>query len=304
MNPKRIDRYVASLDSMEGKKVVVTGANSGLGLECTKHLLKKGAHVVMACRNPERMEKAKAEVLAEMPQAQISTLVFDQGSLASVDESYERLVAQHPDFDAIVLNAGVFRPGKNLWYAPGVPLTSGTNFVSLLYLVTLLDKFLADTTKPRKVVIQGSAASYFSFYTTKERCMLNNSLSLMKQYNFSKLGSECVFKHFQQAPHNPLVKYLLSEPGACKTGVFRYSSPFYRFWVWFFTLCIHFNSRDGALPMTKLVTQANVPDGEYLTPRIFFHMRGLPGRRRFPRRFKVEKIISDGYEIIDYLKNI
>ena len=302
MNRKRVDRYLAALPAMSGKKVIITGANSGLGFECCRHLLGKGAHVVMACRNQEKMAAAAQNLQSEFPAGQISTLIFDMGSLEAVEASVERIRQEQADFDVIIFNAGVFRPGKDLWYTPGVPLTSGTNFVALLHAVTLLNDFIAGTDQARKVIIQGSAASYFSPYKGMEKSLLDNNRPLMKQYNCSKLGSECVFRHFQQAPHAANVRFGLCEPGACQTGVFRYSSPLYKLAVWFFTTCICFTARDGALPMTALAA-GDLPDGSYLAPRVFFHMRGLPGKRRFPRRFPVGKMIADGYDIIHQLKH-
>ncbi|MBW7882615.1 MAG: SDR family NAD(P)-dependent oxidoreductase [Caldilineaceae bacterium] len=52
------------IPDLTGKVVVVTGANSGLGLECTKTFAEKGATVVMAVRNLEKGEAAKADLLA------------------------------------------------------------------------------------------------------------------------------------------------------------------------------------------------------------------------------------------------
>lgn len=48
---------------MEGKTVVVTGCTSGIGKETAKELAKRGARVVMACRNMEAAEKIKGELL-------------------------------------------------------------------------------------------------------------------------------------------------------------------------------------------------------------------------------------------------
>ena len=56
------------MPDMTGKVVIITGANSGLGLESTKDIAAKGATVVMACRNLRKAEEAKAEVLRQVPQ--------------------------------------------------------------------------------------------------------------------------------------------------------------------------------------------------------------------------------------------
>ena len=72
------------IPDMTGKVVIITGANSGLGLESTKALAEKGASAVMACRNPRKAEEAKAEVLATNPAARLDVMALDNARLAPV----------------------------------------------------------------------------------------------------------------------------------------------------------------------------------------------------------------------------
>ena len=64
---------------LDGKTIIVTGANSGLGLEVTRALTLRGAKVIMACRNPEKAEKARSAI-GENATVELVNL----GSLASV----------------------------------------------------------------------------------------------------------------------------------------------------------------------------------------------------------------------------
>ena len=72
------------IPDLTGKVIIITGANSGLGLESTKALAAKGATVVMACRNMSKAEKSKAEILAGNPNAKLDLMPLDNASLASV----------------------------------------------------------------------------------------------------------------------------------------------------------------------------------------------------------------------------
>jgi hypothetical protein len=61
--------------SMEGKMVIVTGANSGIGLEVARGLAEMGAHVIMACRTPARAEPAVADVIKTTANKWVATIL-------------------------------------------------------------------------------------------------------------------------------------------------------------------------------------------------------------------------------------
>ena len=52
-----------NVDDLNGKTIIVTGANSGIGYYSTLCFLYKGAHVIMACRNLDKANKAKENLL-------------------------------------------------------------------------------------------------------------------------------------------------------------------------------------------------------------------------------------------------
>ena len=72
------------IPDLTSKVVVITGANSGLGLESTKALAAEGATVVMACRNLSKGEKAADDIRKAVPNAQLSVMALDLADLASV----------------------------------------------------------------------------------------------------------------------------------------------------------------------------------------------------------------------------
>ena len=87
--------------------VVVTGANSGLGFECSKTFAEKGATVVMTSRNMHKGEKAKAEILEIHPSASVDLMKLDVGNLASVRDFAEVFKAKYDRLDILLNNAGV-----------------------------------------------------------------------------------------------------------------------------------------------------------------------------------------------------
>lgn len=88
-------------------RVLITGANSGLGLESAWMLASMGARVVMACRNPAKAEAARAEVLAKAPGAEVDLVGLDLQSLRSIRACAEEVRGRYAQVDVLLNNAGV-----------------------------------------------------------------------------------------------------------------------------------------------------------------------------------------------------
>jgi NAD(P)-dependent dehydrogenase (short-subunit alcohol dehydrogenase family) len=97
---------ITHLPSMEGKKAVVTGANSGLGYQTALALARRGAAVVMACRDEGRAASALKALLGAVPEAKerVETRPLDLASLASVKNFAESIT---DPVDVLVNNAGL-----------------------------------------------------------------------------------------------------------------------------------------------------------------------------------------------------
>ena len=89
---------------LAGRTYLVTGANSGVGLETSRQLVRQGAHVVMACRRVESGEAAAASMAGERGSTEVMKL--DLGSLDSVRQFAAAFLERHDRLDALVNNAG------------------------------------------------------------------------------------------------------------------------------------------------------------------------------------------------------
>jgi NAD(P)-dependent dehydrogenase (short-subunit alcohol dehydrogenase family) len=96
----------AEVPDQDGRTVVITGANTGLGFEAAKVLAQHGATVVLACRDLGKAAAAAAHIGAAAPRARVSRLQLDLASLASVHQAAEQLRADHPRIDLLINNAG------------------------------------------------------------------------------------------------------------------------------------------------------------------------------------------------------
>jgi len=95
------------MPDLGGKTIVVTGANSGLGLEASRAFARRRARVVLACRNVEKAEAARNDILGSAPGADVEVEPLDLASLASVRAFAESFLSRHGRLDVLCNNAGV-----------------------------------------------------------------------------------------------------------------------------------------------------------------------------------------------------
>jgi NAD(P)-dependent dehydrogenase (short-subunit alcohol dehydrogenase family) len=98
---------LTDIPSLAGRTAVVTGSNGGLGYETARVLARRGAHVVMAARSPERAAEARDRILRESPGASLEVVALDLASLDAVRAAGDAIAAAHPVVDIVVNNAGV-----------------------------------------------------------------------------------------------------------------------------------------------------------------------------------------------------
>jgi NAD(P)-dependent dehydrogenase (short-subunit alcohol dehydrogenase family) len=95
----------ADIPSLTGRTAVVTGANSGLGLETARELARHGATVILACRNQEKGARAVDELAADVPGADVELASLDLADLGSIAAFAKEL--QGSALDVLVNNAGL-----------------------------------------------------------------------------------------------------------------------------------------------------------------------------------------------------
>ena len=95
------------IPDLSGKIIVITGANSGLGFECSKTFAEKGATVVITARNLTKGEQAKAGILKAFPNSPLDLMKLDVGDLTSVREFSEAFKEKYDRLDILLNNAGV-----------------------------------------------------------------------------------------------------------------------------------------------------------------------------------------------------
>jgi NAD(P)-dependent dehydrogenase (short-subunit alcohol dehydrogenase family) len=89
------------------RTAIVTGANSGIGLETARGLARQGFRVVLVCRNPDRAAAAQADIAASVPGAELDVVLCDLGELHSVRAAAAELLERLDRLDVLVNNAGI-----------------------------------------------------------------------------------------------------------------------------------------------------------------------------------------------------
>ncbi|MCB9665641.1 MAG: SDR family oxidoreductase [Alphaproteobacteria bacterium] len=147
---------VQDIPDQTGRVAVVTGANSGLGLETVRALASKGAHVVLACRDLAKGQEAVAEVRREAPTAGLEVRALDLASLASVRAFADALAQAHPRVDLLVNNAGIMAiPRRET--ADGFEMQFGTNHLGHFALTVRLHGVLEAAPAARVVTVASMA---------------------------------------------------------------------------------------------------------------------------------------------------
>ena len=147
----------ADIPPLEGRVIIVTGANSGLGFETALALARAGARVVLACRDRVKGAGAHERLRAEVPGADVEVAPLDLADLASVRTFAAEFSAGHDRLDVLVNNAGVMAiPRRET--ADGFEMQFGTNHLGHFALTgLLLDRLLA-TPGARVVTVTSMAA--------------------------------------------------------------------------------------------------------------------------------------------------
>jgi NAD(P)-dependent dehydrogenase (short-subunit alcohol dehydrogenase family) len=146
----------ADIPDQAGRTIMVTGANSGLGLETAKAVAAAGATVLMACRDASRAQAARDEVHAGSSGASVEIVPLDLADLESVAVAAKTVAEREAPLDVLVNNAGVMAPPR-LQTRDGFELQIGTNHLGHFALTgRLIEKLLA-AEQPRVVTVSSMA---------------------------------------------------------------------------------------------------------------------------------------------------
>ncbi|HNI34111.1 MAG TPA: oxidoreductase [Microthrixaceae bacterium] len=264
----------ADIGDLDGRVAVVTGANSGIGLETTRALAKHGATVVMAVRSPERGESAAADIAATVPGARLELQRLDLASLESVADAASAIRDRYEHIDLLVNNAGVMYTDRELT-PDGFELQFGTNHLGhFAFTLRLLDRLIA--TGDSRVVTVGSLGHWFPFAFDLDDLSARKRYNRFAAYSRSKLANLMFAFELQErlAALGEGTFSVAAHPGGSDTELANHvpGMGFMRKRMSFLAQ----SAAMGALPTLRAATDPSVVGGQYVGPDRFLQTRGNP----------------------------
>ncbi|MCL6456894.1 MAG: SDR family oxidoreductase [Gorillibacterium sp.] len=201
---------------MNNKTVIVTGANSGMGLATTIELARQGAQVIMACRSVERGEVARAEAIRQSGSTSIELMTLDLGSLASIRAFAVAFYNKFPALDVLVNNAGVASL-KRETTEDGFEVMLGVNHLGHFLLTNLLLDALKRSPEGR--IVNVSSGAYKVGRIHFEDPYLTRGYNIAKGYAQSKLANILFTRELAKRLSGSTVTANCLHPGAVGTSI-------------------------------------------------------------------------------------
>jgi NAD(P)-dependent dehydrogenase (short-subunit alcohol dehydrogenase family) len=268
---------VENIREQAGRVVVVTGANSGLGLVIARELARRGALVVLACRNMEKGRAAHAEVaaVASGPEPELEEL--DLASLESVRDFAGRFEAKHDGLDLLINNAGVMASPRRLT-EDGFELHLGTNHLGHFVLTRLLLPLMEGREDARVVTVSSNA------HKTVRRIAFDNLNGDRRYFRWNAYGQSKLANLLfaleldrRLRARGSTVKSLAAHPGYATTNLQSAAAPAFDRVVMKMTDAVVGQSGEmGALPVLYAATEPGLEGGTYAGPDGIGEQRGHP----------------------------
>jgi NAD(P)-dependent dehydrogenase (short-subunit alcohol dehydrogenase family) len=261
-----------NIPDLTGKTAVVTGANSGIGYETARALARKGATVILACRDKDKGNAAAQKISQEFPAAKAELMMLDLSELASVRRFAGEFKSRFGALDLLINNAGIMAvPYRKT--ADGFESQFGTNHLGHFALTLLLmDRILR---APRARVITVSSFGHKLAKMDFENLSAEKGYDPQKAYGQSKLANLLftyeLQRRFEAAGADAIAA--AAHPGWTATNL----DAHWRM-VHMLTPLLGQKPEMGALPALYAATAPDVRGGDYYGPGGWQEIKGYPAR--------------------------
>jgi NAD(P)-dependent dehydrogenase (short-subunit alcohol dehydrogenase family) len=260
-----------------GRTAVVTGANSGLGLVAARELARRGARVVLACRNMEKGRAALAEVAAAATGPEPELEGLDLADLSSVRSFADKFRATHDHLDLLINNAGVMASPRRLT-KDGFELHLGTNHLGHFALTNLVLPVMEGRHDARVVTLSSNA------HKTVRRIAFDNLNGERRYFRWNAYGQSKLANLLfaleldrRLRAERSTVKSLAAHPGYAATNLQSAAAPLVdRLIMKVSNTVVAQSDEMGALPVLYAATEPGLEGGTYVGPDGIGEQRGHP----------------------------
>ncbi|HLM27682.1 MAG TPA: oxidoreductase [Thermoleophilaceae bacterium] len=269
------------IPDQSGRTAVVTGANSGLGAATARELARKGATVVLACRNTAKGDEAAAAIRDAAPGARVEVAKLDLADLTSVHAFAEGL--EHERLDLLINNAGLMAiPRRET--KDGFEMQLGTNHLGHFALTGLLLERMERGSEPRVVTLSSGAhrtvrgvnfgnlqgERHYFRWTAYGQSKLANLLFAFELQRRSDAAGSAVRS---MAAHPGYAATNLQTRGGSGNGLLTRAEDVL---MWVANTVVAQSEEMGALPTLYAATEPGLPGGSYAGPDGLGEQRGHP----------------------------
>lgn len=211
---------------MNGKICLITGASSGIGKSAALALARMGASIVMAGRDRERTEKARAEVVRESGNDRVEIVLCDLSSQAEIRRMADEFAAGYGKLDVLINNAAIV-PATRTVTTEGIETQFAVNHLAYFLLAGLLMDPLKAAAPSR--IVNVASGMHFRACLDFGNLQAEKSYKPMAHYSLTKLLNVCFTYELAGRLEGTGVTVNALSPGFTATNLGRDFSPFSRF---------------------------------------------------------------------------
>lgn len=205
------------MTSLGGRRIVVTGATSGIGRAAAEELARRGAELTLVCRDAKKYEDAKREIAAATGNDAIDLVRCDFASLASIREAGAALLADPRPVHVLLNNAGVIELRRRET-VDGLEATFAVNHLGYFLLTNLLLDRLKASAPARVVCVASDAHRFARRGLDLDDLQSIRSYGAMTAYGKSKLANVLFVRELARRLDGTGVTTYAVHPGAVGTG--------------------------------------------------------------------------------------
>ena len=199
---------------MQHKNIIITGATDGIGLAAAKSIAKKGYHISLVGRNPDKGKKALEAIIAHTGNENLDFFECDLSLVANVKDLADRIKQKHSKIDVLLNNAGGANKTKQIT-SEGLEKTFATNQMNYFVLSTELLNILSESNDGRIVNVASNA--HIGAEVDYENINSEKSFSAWTSYCVSKLMN--IMFTYQLSSMQDRVSVNVLHPGFVDTNI-------------------------------------------------------------------------------------